>query len=163
MSWKLLGALALLAMAVTACGDDAERMTAGPAAGPGNGAGDPVATGNAELTIRLSGGEFDQLIYRITCGPAGATVQPPVAGVEAEAACRRLADPATSSLLVDGPDPDRICTEVYGGPQEARLTGSVAGRAVDATVRRTNGCEIDSWDRLLADVLPPTQGAQAGG
>ncbi len=49
-----------------------------------------------------------------------------------------------------------------GGPQEAAITGTLAGQPVDARVTRANGCEIDTWDRMLAGVLPPTSGVGDG-
>lgn len=44
--------------------------------------------------------------------------------------------------------PDAACTQVYGGPQVARVHGLLRGRAVDATFRRTNGCEVARWERV---------------
>ncbi len=46
------------------------------------------------------------------------------------------------------PDPDRVCTEIYGGPQWARIRGVVDGRSVDVIVNRANGCGIDDWESL---------------
>jgi subtilisin inhibitor-like len=43
---------------------------------------------------------------------------------------------------------DTACAQVYGGPQVARVHGLVRGRSVDATFRRTNGCETARWDRV---------------
>jgi hypothetical protein len=43
---------------------------------------------------------------------------------------------------------DRACTELYGGPQTATVRGTWGGETVDATFERTDGCEIDRWDRL---------------
>jgi hypothetical protein len=46
--------------------------------------------------------------------------------------------------------PDVACTQIYGGPEEARIAGTVRGKAVDAMLSRNNGCEIDRWDRLAS-------------
>jgi hypothetical protein len=43
---------------------------------------------------------------------------------------------------------DAVCTQVYGGPQVARVLGRLRGRSVDATFRRTNGCETARWERV---------------
>jgi hypothetical protein len=51
--------------------------------------------------------------------------------------------------------PNAICTEVYGGPQRARVTGMVDGRPVWATFSRSNGCEIARWARVSPWLLPP--------
>jgi hypothetical protein len=41
----------------------------------------------------------------------------------------------------------------YGGPATAHVTGNWAGRPVDTTYDRSDGCEIARWDRLVP-VLP---------
>ena len=38
---------------------------------------------------------------------------------------------------------EHVCTEIYGGPQRARIVGTVAGKRVWTTFTRTNGCEIE--------------------
>jgi hypothetical protein len=44
--------------------------------------------------------------------------------------------------------PDVACTEIYGGPGLARVTGTLDGERIDARFSRHNGCEIERWDRL---------------
>jgi hypothetical protein len=61
---------------------------------------------------------------------------------------RRLA-----SSLTRAPDPRRACTQIYGGPETARIRGTIEGREVDRRLSRTNGCEIADWDRV-AQLLP---------
>jgi hypothetical protein len=39
-----------------------------------------------------------------------------------------------------------VCTQIYGGPQTARVRGRVDGREVDGRFARNNGCEIHRWD-----------------
>ena len=46
-----------------------------------------------------------------------------------------------------------MCTQQYGGPATARVTGTWQGQHVDATFDRTNGCEIARWN-TLRPVLP---------
>lgn len=75
----------------------------------------------------------------------------------AQAACDLLrSNAAMVTRLVDGPDPDRICTMQYGGPDEARITGEIDGRPVDTVVNRTDGCAIGEWDTLVPVVGPPS-------
>lgn len=45
--------------------------------------------------------------------------------------------------------PDSVCTMMYGGPATAHVTGTWAGRPVDATFDRSNGCQMARWDRLV--------------
>lgn len=47
------------------------------------------------------------------------------------------------------------CTMMYGGPATAHVTGTWAGRPVNADFRRTNGCEISRWSRF-EPLLPST-------
>jgi hypothetical protein len=37
---------------------------------------------------------------------------------------------------------------IFGGPEQATVVGFVGGEEVDAELSRTNGCELDRWDRL---------------
>jgi hypothetical protein len=42
----------------------------------------------------------------------------------------------------------RLCSQIYGGPQHARITGTVGGDRVDLTITRTDGCGTNDWKRL---------------
>ena len=84
--------------------------------------------------------------WTLRCHPPGGTLSRP--GV----ACRRLA--AGGPKLFAPVPPDMACTEIYGGPQKARVVGTVSGRRVWATFTRENGCEIARWDRLAPWLLP---------
>ena len=56
-----------------------------------------------------------------------------------------------------------MCTEIYGGPDVAAITGTydgVDGPKIDTTIDRTNGCGIDEWDTLLSQVLPGALGVK---
>ena len=74
------------------------------------------------------------------CGTARGTVPRPVR------ACARLL--AGGAKLFAPLPKDAVCTEIYGGPQKARVVGTVNGRRVHATFTRTNGCEISRWQRI---------------
>jgi hypothetical protein len=39
------------------------------------------------------------------------------------------------------------CTQQYGGPQTATVTGTLHGEAIDAKFSRVNGCEISRWEQ----------------
>jgi len=59
--------------------------------------------------------------------------------------------------VVDPVSPGTACTEIYGGPDEVTLEGTIGGEPVDATFTRANGCEIDRFDRitpLLKELFP---------
>ncbi|MGG6381494.1 serine protease inhibitor [Paenarthrobacter sp. NEAU-H11] len=56
------------------------------------------------------------------------------------------------------PGPPRLCTQQYGGPQVAVVTGIFHGRPVSSIFRRTDGCEIARWN-AMAPLLGSAGGA----
>ena len=40
------------------------------------------------------------------------------------------------------------CTEIYGGPQTALVRGTYMGGRVWARFRRSDGCQINRWNRI---------------
>lgn len=129
--------------------------------GPGDddvilGAG-PYAVGTLKIVIEHPNAET--LSYELACFGDTATLIPdPTDGVRADRACTALADAAIEQYLTEGSDPGEVCTEIYGGPDTALIVGMLNGKDVDLTVDRSNGCGIDRWDVLLADVLPAALG-----
>jgi hypothetical protein len=88
-----------------------------------------------------------KIVRTLACDPARGTLARPAV------ACRRL---AASGRKPFTPVPkDAVCTEIYGGPQEALVVGKVQGRRVWTWFRRSNGCEIARWNRLSPWLLPP--------
>jgi len=85
---------------------------------------------------RDGGGEHTAVL---TCDPPGGTHDRP------DEACAALESQEDALAPVPG---DAVCTQIFGGPQEAHVAGVVRGRAVEARFSRNNGCEIDRWDRL---------------
>jgi hypothetical protein len=63
--------------------------------------------------------------------------------------CGGTCDVAKLDAALDG-DRDRVCTQIYGGPEEAHVTGTLEGRKVDATLTRNNGCAISDYEALFA-------------
>jgi hypothetical protein len=145
--------LAAVAVIIAACrGDDnddgATRSTDAPVGGPL-----PVA----ELSIVVEHPDRDPVEYGLTCLGDTATITADV-GLDEQAACLALADSDVVSRLVDDPPTGQVCTEQYGGPDVATITGVVDEHPVDSTVDRSNGCGISDWDDLLVDLLPPAVG-----
>jgi hypothetical protein len=56
-------------------------------------------------------------------------------------------------FLASQPDPDRVCPQIYGGPETAHFRGTIGSRRIDRRFARRDGCEIDDWDRVAA-MLP---------
>ncbi len=84
--------------------------------------------------------------WTLRCEPARGTLAQPAA------ACRKL---AAGGRKLFAPVPrSAVCTEIYGGPDTARIVGVVEGRAVWASFNLTNGCHIERWNRFSPWLLP---------
>lgn len=95
------------------------------------------------VTVRNAGGEADGT-YELYCGPDGGSHPDP------RGACATLKRDKRWGKDVFAPAPEGgFCTMQYGGPATAHVTGTWAGRPVDATYDRRDGCEIARWDRLV--------------
>jgi hypothetical protein len=83
----------------------------------------------------------DLVDLTVTVEPGGkrATVQ-----CDAEADCPEIAAVEPEAFE---PTPGNIaCTQQYGGPETATVTGTFKGEQVDAEFARRNGCEIARWE-----------------
>jgi hypothetical protein len=103
------------------------------------------------VTVRNAGGGADGT-FELYCHPGGGShPDPHRACAAAERNTRWGKDPFA-------PVPEgSVCTMQYGGPATAHVTGTWAGRRVDATYDRRDGCQIARWDRLvplLPDLRP---------
>jgi hypothetical protein len=61
-------------------------------------------------------------------------------------ACR-AASGVTDADLAPTPG-GQACTQLYGGPQTASISGTLRGEHVDARFSRRNGCEIARWEHV---------------
>ncbi|MFE2436583.1 SSI family serine proteinase inhibitor [Streptomyces sp. NPDC059409] len=141
---RLLGAAALSAAAL------ASVCAAHPAAAvvPGPGAPDG---GHLTITVRDAGPGFDGT-YELSCHPAGGDHPDP------DGACAVVEGDTRWGRDTFAPVPEgSVCTMQYGGPATAHVTGVWAGRPVDATYDRRDGCEISRWDRMVP-LLPDLGG-----
>ena len=85
--------------------------------------------------------------WTLRCNPARGSLPRPAR------ACRKL---AAGGAKLFAPLPKNIvCTEIYGGPQRARVVGVLAGKQIWANFARTNGCEIGRWQGVSPWLLPP--------
>lgn len=130
--------------AATTSPDDPVSSDDPPAPGdqspaPGDAPATPVA---ADLTVTVDAtGEGATTTWTLTCEPVGGDHP------DAEAACAAVADAGGAAAFAPTPR-DVACTEQWGGPQTATVTGTVGGEAIDADFDRRNGCEISRWDAL---------------
>ena len=123
-----------------------DTETSVPAPAPSAPSGLPAGpgAGNAELSIMVKPSDTEPAAnYTLVCqgGVPSAESKHPAA----DAACTALKDNA-SVLSPSTKNTAQACTEQYGGPQKATVTGIVDGTPLDVTFARTNGCEISAWN-----------------
>ncbi|WDF39519.1 SSI family serine proteinase inhibitor [Streptomyces sp. T12] len=91
-----------------------------------------------------AGGAGGDRTYELSCHPAGGDHP------DTEGACAALDRGTRWGKDVFAPTPQGgFCTMQYGGPATAHVTGTWAGRPVDARYDRSDGCQIARWDRLV--------------
>jgi hypothetical protein len=115
-----VGAVVLLVAAAAACGGDDQAREA-------------AAAPTVDLVISVTTPQGDRET-RLECDAAARS--------RACEAARRLAD-----FLAQQPPRGRVCTQIYGGPETARVRGTIDERRVDRRFSKTNGCEIADWER----------------
>jgi hypothetical protein len=139
----VLATLALLAGCADGPADDPTAATGSPSAGPTDdaaaGGGIRQADNDLQLTVDPGDGAPPEE-WTLTCVGFVEGSHP-----EAEAACEHLR--AMDEPFEPLPE-DVVCTEQYGGPQTAHVTGRWGGEPVDLQLSRTNGCRISQWDSL---------------
>jgi hypothetical protein len=133
-------------------------VACGGSGAPGAGNGDAlVPTGGpiGDLVVEQDAGDGSApQRWTLVCGEA-----PGTSGgdhPDAEAACAHLrALEAPFAPLAD----DLICTQQYGGPQTATVTGRWREETVELQLSRVDGCRIAQWDSL-GPLLPGPVGVQ---
>ncbi|POH72218.1 SSI family serine proteinase inhibitor [Arthrobacter glacialis] len=104
---------------------------------------DQAATVDLVVEIRNDG---QNTSYSLQC--AGSTALATSKHPNAAKACELLA--RDSKFLDPSPDPtSQMCTQLYGGPATASVTGTIAGKAVDRDFDLKNGCGISAWTAAL--------------
>jgi hypothetical protein len=151
-------ALAALASVPGAAFADGPQTVAQTPVGPVPVAQVPVESAPDRLTVSVSGSGVRDAegTHKLQCRPTGATGATMATGTHRspQEACDRLAALAAEGQQPFAPVPKGLmCTMQYGGPATAHITGTWRGQPVDATFRRTNGCEISRWNNL-EPVLP---------
>ena len=141
-----LSLLALAAAAVGGCGED-DDPPARPAATT------TTAAGGIDLAIRYDDGAGKEQTALLTCRDS---VQRAGGFLNGKAPVSELCETARSlkQLLTTQPEKDRMCTQIYGGPETARVTGTIDGEKVDRRFTRTNGCEVADFTAAAALLQP---------
>ncbi|MEU4209971.1 SSI family serine proteinase inhibitor [Streptomyces sp. NPDC026206] len=95
------------------------------------------------LTITISDTGAHDGTYELHCHPAGGTHP------HTQEACDQLDGQTRWGTDTFAPVPEgQLCTMIYGGPERAHISGTWAGRPVNADFNRTNGCETARWNKF---------------
>ena len=142
--------LAVLGTMLMSCAPGSSSSPAEPAA-PTTGAAAsttttaPAAAPSSKLIISVTDASGSRAVWRLTCDPPGGDHPDP------GAACQAMDTHADALRAVPK---DRVCAEVYGGPEKAAIDGTWRGQQVRSTLARSNSCEIARW-AALQGLLPP--------
>jgi hypothetical protein len=111
-------ALALLVMALAACGSETPAAV-------------PKAT-NLLVSVDPDGhGAAPAKSVRLRCPGAGCA----------------LTKQVTAKDFAPTP-PEQACSMIYGGPETATVKGTLRGEAISARFSRTDGCQTSRWERV---------------
>jgi hypothetical protein len=111
-----------------------------------------AAITSLHITVWPDGPDKAKQTYTLRCAPAAGTLP------KRSAACARLA----RMTRPFAPTPKNVvCTQLYGGPAEALITGRLRGYSVSARFGRKDGCEVGRWNRVT--FLFPGVGTSPGG
>ena len=127
----------VLAVLLAACGTSSESASPSPStSAPSSSA---PATGDLVVVLdRGEGGPPER--YTLSCAdPVSGDLRDPAA------ACAHLQGLTDPFAALPG---DQVCSQQYGGPETAQVTGRWAGADVDLSLARTNGCQLAQWDSL---------------
>jgi len=93
------------------------------------------------ITVWPDGKGNGSTTWTLRCNPLGGTLP------NRARACRTLAAlKAPFAPVARG----TMCTDVNGGPAVAYVRGTFRGRRVAASFNRSDGCQIDRWNRVRA-------------
>ncbi len=139
----------LVVLSLGSLGASAALAACGTAAGGSSDASTSPGAAERNLVVEYSAGDGTPAQrWTLVCGDEAQGEHP-----EPAAACARVLrmdDP------FEAPPADQVCTEQYGGPETARITGTWEGEEVDLDLARTDGCGISRWDALVP--LVPERG-----
>lgn len=105
----------------------------------------PAEPGGTDLTIVVRDGSGKTSTWHLTCDPPGGTHPDP------KAACRVLE--ANGAAALPPVPKDKVCTQIYGGPETATITGTWQGKQIMSQFARNDGCQISRW-KLMEGLLP---------
>jgi hypothetical protein len=110
-----------------------------------------AAVDSVRLTVSFTRGSGPRHVAHLRCTAARSTADGFLRTAGPARVCahaRRIA-----ALLAAPPRRRRACTQIYGGPERALVTGTIGRRRIRRGFHRTNGCGIADW-RQAMPLLP---------
>jgi LysM repeat protein len=121
-------------------------LTATLAACGGSGSGSSDASTQLTITTR-TGGESVLVPSEATLECNGTARATGFLAKAAGPACAAVRDGVVAKVKHTQTGGE-VCSQIYGGPQTAHLTGTANGKQVNLRVDRTDGCGVDDWQLL---------------
>jgi hypothetical protein len=106
---------------------------------------------SVRLTVTFSREPGSRHVAHVRCTGSQSSADGFLRDVGARRVCataRRLA-----GFLAGKPDPNRACTQIFGGPERAVVSGTIGTRRIRRAFARTDGCKIADW-RHAMPLLP---------
>jgi hypothetical protein len=117
----------------------------------GAGAGEP----SVRLTVSFARDGGARQVAHLRCTGTRASADGFLRRVGAARACRHAR--RIAAFLARRPARGRACTQIFGGPERARVTGRIGSRRIDKRLARTDGCRIADYDRVVPLVPRPAR------
>jgi hypothetical protein len=155
MSRRVIAAVAVAA-AWAAAGPEAVTTHPAPRATEHAPARAPLAGASAarvSLTVTYDNGRGHRAVAHLRCGRR-ITADGFLAD-DRRRACRHARRHA--AFLDRRPPANRQCIQIYGGPQVARVRGTIGSRTINRRFTRRDGCEIADWNRAVP-LVPKVRG-----
>jgi hypothetical protein len=140
-----VAAAVVAALCLAGCGSGSDDRADRSGEGKREGGGAPT---ELEVSVRPEGPRGPSKLTRISCDAVGKGAS--------GARCRGLEGLERADLAAV--PARRACTQVYGGPATATVSGTLRGEPVSARFNLRDGCEIARW-RRNAELLGPPVGA----
>jgi hypothetical protein len=122
-----LAAATLAALAVAGCGGRRDSDQAASS-----------TTADLQIEISIRNSEAPTKVWTLKCPPGGNLP-------DAATACRKLGEVKDPFAPVPK---GTACTQIYGGPEIAGVSGTFNSERVDTEFSRGDGCEIERWKRV---------------
>jgi hypothetical protein len=110
--------------------------------GSGSGSGDTV-----RLTVTFSRTPGARHVAHLRCTASAARADGFLRAVGARRACSSAR--RNAAFLASRPPRNRVCAQLYGGPERALVTGTIGGRRVRRAFSRTDSCKTADWRRAM--------------